>query len=158
MSEREQTGVDHTKPRGGGAVWVVFVLLLMLAAVAPFLMATGADDIVAWRSDYDAALADAAERDKHVFIVFTASWCSHCQTLKRAVFSEPRFKKVVEEGFVPVKVDLSNELPREKHIALAHRVEGLPTMVILDAQGKEIDRFVGGGSLRDVQAWLERVQ
>ena len=54
---------------------------------------------------YDDGLKKAKEENKHVFIDFTAKWCGWCKKMDRETFKEPEVVNLINESFVPVRVD-----------------------------------------------------
>jgi len=67
-------------------------------------------------------------------LYFSATWCSPCK-----VFG-PVLTKVAEEtGVTLVKVDVDQQGP----LAEEYGIRSVPTVVMLDAGGKEIGRIVG---------------
>jgi thioredoxin-related protein len=121
--------------------------------------------IEAWKTDYPAALAEAAKQGKMVLLDFTGSdWCGWCIKLQRDTFSKPAFQKFAEQSLVLVELDFprgkvqSDELKRQnEELAEKFEVQGFPTLVLLDPQGKEAARNVGylpGGPEAFIQ-WAE---
>ena len=119
----------------------------------------------AWKTDYTAALAEAAKENKMVLLDFTGSdWCGWCIKLQKDTFSKPEFKKFAQESLVLVELDFprgktqSDELKKQnEELAEKFGVQGFPTLVLLDPQGKEAARNVGylqGGPEAFVQ-WVE---
>jgi protein disulfide-isomerase len=118
-----------------------------------------------WKTDYTAALAQAAKENKMVLLDFTGSdWCGWCIKLQKDTFSKPEFKKFAEQSLVLVELDFprgktqSDELKKQnEELAEKFGVQGFPTLVLLDPQGKEAARNVGylqGGPEAFIQ-WVE---
>lgn len=88
----------------------------------------------------DAAIAQAAATDSLVLLDVYATWCGPCHRLDEEVFPTSIVGEAAE-GMVALKIDAeSGEGP-----ALVERfhVVGYPTVLVLDAQGQEIDRIFG---------------
>ena len=85
-----------------------------------------------------AAIGQARESGKLVFVEFYAQWCGACKTMDKTTFSDPAVTTALEQ-FVFVKVDADQFPAAARHF----NVFGMPTMVALDASGKEIYRQVG---------------
>ncbi len=104
-----------------------------------------------WGTDYNAALAQAKAQKKLVLLDFTGSdWCGYCKLLDKEVFSQPSFKDFADKTYVAVTLDYPNDTPqsdavKQQNDALAKQfnIEGFPTLIVLDAGGKELVREVG---------------
>ncbi len=83
------------------------------------------------------ALARAQREGKRVFLQETATWCGPCRRLSRFI---DRHRDIFDANYVWVKID------RERHAHGAEvmkrirgeRTGGIPWVVILDAEGKEL--------------------
>src|SRR4051794_36105715 len=87
----------------------------------------------------DKAVEVAKEEKKVVFIDFYADWCGPCKLLDAQTFSDDRVEKFFKEKAVAIKVDVD----REKELARRFQIKYMPTLVFLNAEGKEIGRLVG---------------
>ena len=110
-----------------------------------------------WHHNYDEAIAEAQKANKPIFIDFRADWCTICKDLERNVFPAPSVN-VLFKRMVLLKVDATN--PGEKINALMkkYQVVGLPTLIILDANEKEITplRMVGKVSVEQLEKHLRK--
>lgn len=99
-----------------------------------------------WNTDYEAALTQARNDGKQVFLFFTGSdWCGWCQRLDREILSTPEFKSYAAGKLILVKLDFPRGIPQSDQVkaqnnqlAKQHRINGYPTVVILDSSGKRI--------------------
>lgn len=99
-----------------------------------------------WQTDVDAALALAKTENKAVMVEFTGSdWCPPCMMMKKEVFSKKEFVKGASEDFILVHLDFPNGDPelaeKNKPAAEKYKIEGFPTVILLDSEGKEFNRF-----------------
>ncbi|MFD2257313.1 thioredoxin family protein [Luteolibacter algae] len=99
-----------------------------------------------WETNVDEAIALAKKENKAVMLEFTGSdWCPPCIMMNKQVFSKKEFVKPASEKFVLVHLDFPNGDPelKEKNQPYAekYRIEGFPTVILLDSEGKEFDRF-----------------
>lgn len=100
--------------------------------------ATGGDAESTWRTDFDQALALAAKNKQPALLRFTAKWCPPCQVMDRSVFSRAEVKQALADRVVPVVLDI--DLDENQDLAWRYRVQGVPTMVLVDADGKVLNR------------------
>ena len=95
-----------------------------------------------------------------MFVDVWAEWCPPCQYLKAVVFPSPEAQQALA-NYVPVS--LMTEMKDRRvirdnaKVAQHFGVEGYPTMLILDAQGREVKRQVGAFQTgAELKAWLRR--
>ncbi len=104
--------------------------------------ATGSDWI---HDDLDAALALSAETGKPVFIDLYADWCGPCRMLSDDYFSRADYQEVLSQCIL-LKINVDNN----PDMAQRYRAQSIPTLILADADGNEIDRITGvGGSPED---------
>lgn len=113
-------------------VVLVFTLFLSIGATAQD-----------WKQDYDEALAQAANEDKPLILVFSGSdWCPPCKRLEKNVWSSEEFKSYSADKYVLYKADFprkkANQLPQEllnqnKKLAEKYNPKGhYPLVLVLD--------------------------
>lgn len=121
--------------------------ILWVSASAVF----AADGKKGWDDDYAKASATAAKENKLMLLDFTGSdWCGYCMKLDAAVFSKPEFKafakanlELVELDFPNNKRQLKKTQTQNRDLAAKFKVTGYPTVILVDAAGKEQARWVG---------------
>ncbi len=99
-------------------------------------------------------LKTAEASKKPVVLEFTGSdWCPPCKMMQKQVFSTPDFQKFAASDIVFVKLDFPRQRDqdaavkaRNRELAEKFNVEGFPTVIVLDAAGKELSRKVGFGA------------
>ena len=104
-----------------------------------------------WTTDYKAALTQAKSQKKLVLLDFTGSdWCGFCKLLDQQVFAEDAFKDFADKNYVLVTIDFphSKDLPADlkqqnDDLAKQFNIDGFPTLVVLDPDGKELGRQTG---------------
>ena len=115
--------------------------------------------------DYDAAASRAKERGRPLFVLFTGSdWCIWCQLLEKEVFSQPEFLDVATNAYELAVLDFPQDASRQtdaerrrnRTLMAMFGVEGFPTVLLLDANGRELHRasYEPGGA----KAWMEAFQ
>jgi len=115
-----------------------FGLVLVLAAT-PFAGGTSAAQDVKWRTDYAAARKEATETGRPLLLDFGTDACFWCKKLDATTFRDPKVIKLLNEQFIPVKID-ANKHPR---LTEALNVESFPTLVLATPEGKVVGRHVG---------------
>ncbi|MBL8738822.1 MAG: thioredoxin family protein [Planctomycetes bacterium] len=115
-----------------------------------------------WLTKFEEAKALAAKENKFVLADFTGSdWCGWCIKLKEEVFSKPEFATWAKDNVVLLELDFprNTELPAElkeqnDKLAAEYKIEGYPTILLLDATGAEIARlgYAKGGPA----AWTKK--
>ena len=106
---------------------------------------------LSWQTNLETAKQQAKKEDKVVLMDFTGSdWCGFCIRLKKAVWDKPEFAKYAEKNLVLVELDFphNKKLPAEvskqnNTLQDKYKVEGFPTVVVLDGDGKELGRMEG---------------
>jgi thiol:disulfide interchange protein len=109
---------------------------------------------IAWRLDEARARSDAAAAGQWTFVHVCGMWAVACKELDHQTFTDPEVRRLVNHGFVPILIDASDdEDPRYRAMADKYRPLGVPTMIILDPEGRErarITEFVGPTALARV--------
>ena len=124
--------------------------------------AVAADQPDIWKADYDAALKQAAAENKYVLVSISGlEWCGWCKALESEVFSRPEFIAYAKDNLVCVLLDFNHsgratntEFAKQHEMLLEKfKVEGFPTVLILNPQGKGIvrDGYQRGGPVKYVE-------
>jgi thiol:disulfide interchange protein DsbD len=93
---------------------------------------------VSWQPYSDQLLSEAQEQKKPVIIDFYADWCAPCRELDEVTFHDAEIVKQAKRGFFMIKVDLTRKgNPVHEGLLRQYGVQGVPTVVFLDRQGKE---------------------
>jgi protein disulfide-isomerase len=117
-----------------------------------------------WLTSLEAAKAEAAKRQVPILVDFSGSdWCGWCIKLDKEVFSKEEFKAYAKTDLVLLLVDFprKSKLPadiKKQNDLLAEKfeVQGFPTVLLLNAQGKELARtgYMPGGA----EAYVKHVK
>lgn len=91
-------------------------------------------------AEVDAAFARARAEHKPVLLYWGAKWCPPCNQLQATVFNRQDFIERTR-GLVPVYVD--GDKPGAQKLGSRFAVRGYPTLVLFDAQGRELTRVPG---------------
>lgn len=135
------------------------LLLALLTGTLSTLAASG------WQTDFAAAQASAKKDSKAILLDFTGSdWCGWCIKMKKDSLDQKAFQEFADKKLVLVEVDFPNakkqtEAVKKQNDDLQkkYNVEGYPTFVLVDGDGKELGRHVGylkGGP----SAFVEKIE
>jgi protein disulfide-isomerase len=121
-----------------------------------------------WSTDYEASLAKAKAENKMVLMDFTGSdWCPACMIISRDVFAKPEFQAYAKDNLELVEVDFPMNKPQSADVKVQNAklqeqygIEGFPTIVVLNSDGKKIAQTVGyaGGGAKAFIAELEKLK
>jgi protein disulfide-isomerase len=119
--------------------------------VALTLMGATAGESSLWLTDFSKAQAQAKADKKLVLLDFTGSdWCPPCKALHKNVLSKPEFEAYAKTNLVLVEVDFPNQKPQSAELKKSNealqekfKVDGYPTIIVLNAEGKELYRNSG---------------
>jgi len=99
-----------------------------------------------WSTNLTKAIAQAKRENKSVLVEFTGSdWCPPCIAMRKNVFSQSEFVEKASKKFVLVELDFPKGdeavANANKPLAEKYAIDGFPTVLLLDADGKEFTRF-----------------
>lgn len=89
-----------------------------------------------WYQDFEAALRQAGQQKKPIFIDFRADWCTICRELEEKVFPRPEISVLLEK-MILLKIDATRPDERIDKMLKDYAVVGLPTLVLLTPDGRE---------------------
>ena len=126
-------------------------LIVPIAAALALSSASCVRADQAWATDYKKAQQEAKTSHKLVLLDFTGSdWCGFCIQLDRAILSQPQFKDYATKNLVLVEIDFPRRKPQSietrkqnQELAQRYQIEGFPTLVVLNGDGKTVWRYDG---------------
>lgn len=78
----------------------------------------------------------------NTLLVFSATWCGPCQNYKKTL------EDLDPTRVIKYDIDIHDELTKK------YEVRAVPTTVVLDANGSEVERFTGARPLSKIQELL----
>ncbi|MDR3025030.1 thioredoxin domain-containing protein [Chryseobacterium sp.] len=91
--------------------------------------------------DYKNVLATAKASHRKIFVDAYATWCGPCKELQKTTFKDSKAAAYFNKNFINMSVDV--EKGEGAKLAKKWGVSGLPTLLILDQNGKVIDSHTG---------------
>ena len=127
-------------PHSANRRFMAFALIVLLgmAIVMIWQSVSPAQSAVAWQSDLDAAIAQAAEADKPVLISFSSPACVYCRQMESEVFPQKEVLAEVDK-FIPVKINTFEDA----RTSARYGVEALPAYVVIAPDGKVLGMIDG---------------
>ncbi|MEI6593842.1 MAG: cytochrome c biogenesis protein CcdA, partial [Holophagaceae bacterium] len=150
--------------RGAAVLLLVLAVLLGIrateAALSITLLGTSNSRIVegdsankGWlEQDLEAALAKAKAEHKVVLVDIYADWCAQCKELDEKTWPDPSVKAWIATNAVAIRIDTD---AKRKDLATKLQIRSYPTVLLLDAEGRELRRILGFQKPGTMQAWLE---
>jgi len=74
---------------------------------------------------------------------FSADWCRPCKKLT----------ETLDQMVLPYVVE-NKDIDKEPGLAGDYAVRGVPTMILVDSEGKELSRLVGPRTKADIMEWV----
>jgi len=111
-------------------------------AVGAFLLMPNHEKSIDW-SKYTSGEYQSAIGKQPMIIDFYADWCIPCKELDKETFSN---EQVIKESkrFKALKADMTKSVsPEVEKLRNEFKIIGVPTVIIIDASGKEVARITG---------------
>lgn len=117
-----------------------------------------------WSTNFQQSIQKSQETNRNILMVFTGSdWCPPCKTLGRKVFASEYFKEYAKSNLellvldFPRSTELSEaQIQHNRTLADSFHVNSFPTIIILNANGKEKGRISYFGEL--AEKFIERYE
>ena len=93
-----------------------------------------------WETDWSEAFSRARSENKVVLASFNADWCVWCRRLETTTYQDAKVASMLGERTVPLSLDVEGN---GKQLSDDHGVDGLPTVVVFAADGRELGRIDG---------------
>ncbi|MCU0365353.1 MAG: thioredoxin fold domain-containing protein [Ignavibacteriaceae bacterium] len=132
---------------------IVFSILIM--AVGIYALIPSDTNSVDWTPFTEDALAEISGRG--MIIDFYADWCIPCKELDALTFSDPEVIALSKE-FETYKADMTKSLsPEVESLRERFKIIGVPTVLILNSKGEEVERITGFVNAREFYKIISNV-
>ena len=110
--------------------------------VAPATAPAAAKKSPPWLSNLAQAKEKARSENKRLLIDAWAEWCAACRELDEKTFSRTDVRESLRD-YILVKLDFTRKSASNGQLQKELAIIGMPTIIFLDATGKELNRFSG---------------
>jgi thiol:disulfide interchange protein DsbD len=134
------------------------VLAVAVIAFAVYSFIPNEHETISWPA-YDAAQYETAIKEpKPLIIDFSAEWCNPCKELEEITFADPTVKEELQR-FTLFKADLTQSgSPEVEELSKQFNVIGVPTILLMNSDGEEVERITGFLPPEDFLKKLEKVK
>ncbi|MDP2303582.1 MAG: cytochrome c biogenesis protein CcdA [Ignavibacteria bacterium] len=112
---------------------------------------------IEWQSFTESEYNDSIKNGEVIIIDFYADWCIPCKELDALTFSD---EKVISESkrFRTFKADMTKSInPEVEKLRNDFKVVGVPTVLIIDSKGNEVERITGFLSVDEFLSLIKNV-
>ncbi|WP_243302693.1 protein-disulfide reductase DsbD family protein [Geothrix oryzisoli] len=149
--------------KGVALLMLALALLLGVRTVETYLKvdllpkggsaAAAQEEHAGWmEQDLEGALAKAKAGHKVVLVDIYADWCAQCKELDEKTWPDAALKQWIAANAVPIRIDTD---AKRKDLATKLQIRSYPTVLLLDADGRELRRILGFQKPEAMRAWLE---
>ncbi len=149
--DRIGTTVPHIAPPTVAPEAMNIRSLILTVGLTSLLAASSALAGATWKTDLEAAKTEAKRDKKLIVMNFTGSdWCGYCIKMKKDTLDQKAFEDYAAKNVVLVEVDFpmrkaqaAAQKKANKALEAKYKIEGYPTFLVVDGEGKELARHVG---------------
>jgi thioredoxin:protein disulfide reductase len=136
---------------GRRSVGVAAVLVAMWLAIP----GGASTDGIRWEPLSPDALDRAIAARRPALVEFGADWCLPCVEMEHSTFVDPGVTRAVR-AFSALQADVTETTPANDALLAQFQIVGVPTIIVYDARGREVERVVGFVDAERLLAMLRR--
>lgn len=141
-------------------LWIIIPVIAIAAFVGFKVFASGDNDggegIQFFKGGWEAALQKAKAEHKPIFVDIYASWCGPCKMLKRKTFTNGKVADYFNSHFINTSFD--GEVDEGTKLAEKFQIQGYPTLILLDENGKVIMYEMGYQTPKELLGLVQHAQ
>jgi len=126
--------------------WIYFLALMVFSGIFTLSQAAEPEAAINWQPWSTAIFKQAQQEHKLILIYGKISWCHWCQKMDNSTFTDPRVVKLINNHFIPVKVDIEKDMDTGGR----YNIKEIPSLIVLNGHEKEVKRFYGYSSPQTV--------
>ena len=154
--------VTEMGPTMGSSKQLILSAILTYLAILPVPAQRAWGDEIRWHTDVAAALKEAGDKNRLVFLDVYKEICPPCQILDNVVYRDPAVIKFINENYVALKINGERETIgvkdgkiRVKDVDYANKISLYPTLMYVTADQQVLETQVG---LIDAAGLLEQTK
>jgi len=134
---------DKTAKNVKGFKTFKYIFSIIVIAVSVYALVPSKVSGPEWKRFEDSGYETALNNKNKIVIDFYADWCIPCKELDANTFSNPKVAKELEQ-FTKFKVDMTKSAsPETEKLRTRFKILGVPTVLIINANGQEDERLTG---------------
>ncbi len=107
-----------------------------------------------WSTNLESAQAQGRAEERPLLLDFRADWCVACVELERTTWPSPELRAALNE-VIPVRLDMTASTRANQSLQQRYGILGLPTVILLAPDGRELGRFAGYKSPAEFLTWFD---
>jgi len=118
-------------------------------------------------ADLTAAIPQAQRENKRILLEVGGEWCVYCRLLNKVVHADERLVKRLEDDFIVIKVNFSDDVKNETFLARYPAIRSYPHLFVLETDGTFLlsetpdsfmdkDRYVADKILTFLEKWAPK--
>jgi tetratricopeptide (TPR) repeat protein len=113
--------------------------IVLSALVVAVLLFPSKPSSITWERDYEKAIERARAEKKLIVADMFTDWCTLCKKMDAETFADPQLIEKMADKYVWLKLNTETEEDGER-LQKEFAILTYPTVLVLDAQGEEVDR------------------
>jgi thioredoxin-related protein len=115
--------------------------LFFVLAIMTITLFAKAGEVEYFNKPWSEIKAKARNESRMIFIDCYTDWCGWCKTMDKETMTSPDIVKILNEYFIPVKMDMENG--EGIKLAMKYHVTGFPSFLFFDPEGNYIYQIAG---------------
>jgi thioredoxin-related protein len=118
-------------------------------------------------ADLAAAIPRAQRENKRILLEVGGEWCVYCRLLNKVIHEDERLVKRLDDGFIVIKVNFSDDMKNEAFLARYPPIPSYPHLFVLETDGTFLlsetpdsfmdkDRYVADKILAFLEQWAPK--